>query len=44
LEKEDLLACLEFATKLTQVKSIYKIASWSFLSMHNYLENYTNFS
>jgi uncharacterized protein (DUF433 family) len=27
LEKEDLLACLEFATKLTQVKSIYKIAS-----------------
>jgi uncharacterized protein (DUF433 family) len=27
LEKEDLLACLEFAARLTQVKSFYKIAS-----------------
>ena len=27
LEKEDFLACLEYASKLTQVKSIYKIAS-----------------
>ena len=27
LQKEDLLACLEFAIKLTQVKSFYKIAS-----------------
>jgi len=27
LEKEDLLACLEFAARLAQVKSIYKIAS-----------------
>ena len=27
LEKEDLLACLEYATKLTQVKSFHKIAS-----------------
>ena len=27
LEKEDFLACLEYAAKLTQVKSIYKIAS-----------------
>ena len=27
LEKEDFLACLEYAAKLTQVKSIYKLAS-----------------
>lgn len=27
LEKEDFLACLEYAAKLTQIKSIYKIAS-----------------
>ena len=25
LEKEDILACLEYAAKLTQIKSIYKI-------------------
>jgi uncharacterized protein (DUF433 family) len=27
LEKEDFLACIEYAAKLTQIKSIYKIAS-----------------
>lgn len=27
LKREDFLACLEFAAKLTQVKSIYKAAS-----------------
>jgi uncharacterized protein (DUF433 family) len=27
LEKEDFLACLEYASKLTQVKSIHRIAS-----------------
>ena len=27
LEKEDFLACFEYAAKLTQVKSIYKTAS-----------------
>jgi uncharacterized protein (DUF433 family) len=27
LEREDFLACLEYATKLVQVKSIHKIAS-----------------
>ena len=27
LEKEDFLACLEYAAKLTHLKSIYKIAS-----------------
>jgi uncharacterized protein (DUF433 family) len=27
LEKEDLLACIEYAAKLTQIKSIYRIAS-----------------
>jgi uncharacterized protein (DUF433 family) len=27
LEKEDFLACIEYAAKLTQVKSIYRIAS-----------------
>lgn len=27
LEKDDLLACIEYAAKLTQVKSIYKTAS-----------------
>ena len=27
LEKEDLLACIDYAAKLTQIKSIYKIAS-----------------
>ena len=27
LEKEDFLACIEFASKLAQVKSIHKIAS-----------------
>ncbi|MDZ4844694.1 MAG: DUF433 domain-containing protein [Chitinophagales bacterium] len=27
LEKKDLLACLEYATKLTQLKSIYRIVS-----------------
>lgn len=26
-EKEDFLACLDYAAKLTQIKSIYKIAS-----------------
>ncbi|RLD53779.1 MAG: hypothetical protein DRJ05_15875 [Bacteroidetes bacterium] len=26
LEKEDFLACLEYAAKLTKVKSIYKVA------------------
>ncbi|MEP6793281.1 MAG: DUF433 domain-containing protein [Saprospiraceae bacterium] len=27
LEREDLLACLEYAANLTRIKSIYKIAS-----------------
>jgi uncharacterized protein (DUF433 family) len=27
LEKEDFLACIEYAAKLTQVKSIYRTAS-----------------
>jgi len=27
LKKEDILACIEYAAKLTQVKSIYRIAS-----------------
>ena len=27
LEKEDLLACLEFAARLTQVKTIHRVAS-----------------
>jgi len=27
LEKEDFLACIEYAAKLTQIKSIYRIAS-----------------
>ncbi len=27
LQKEDFLACIEYAAKLTQVKSIYRIAS-----------------
>ncbi len=27
LQKEDILACIEYAAKLTQVKSIYRIAS-----------------
>jgi len=27
LEKEDFLACIQYAAKLTQVKSIYRIAS-----------------
>ncbi|WP_114782757.1 DUF433 domain-containing protein [Botryobacter ruber] len=27
LEKEDFLACLAYAAKLTQIKSIYRIAS-----------------
>ena len=27
LEKNDFLACLEYAAKLTKIKSIYKIAS-----------------
>lgn len=27
LEKEDFLACIEYAAKLTRVKSIYRIAS-----------------
>lgn len=27
LEKEDFLACLQYAAKLTQIKSIYRIAS-----------------
>ena len=27
LEKEDFLACLEYAAKLTHLKSIYKLAS-----------------
>lgn len=27
LEREDFLACIEYAAKLTQVKSIYRIAS-----------------
>jgi uncharacterized protein (DUF433 family) len=27
LEKDDFLACLEYASKLTQVKSIHRIAS-----------------
>jgi uncharacterized protein (DUF433 family) len=27
LEKDDLLACLEYAAKLTQIKSIYRTAS-----------------
>ena len=27
LEKEDFLACIEYAARLTQVKSIYRIAS-----------------
>jgi uncharacterized protein (DUF433 family) len=27
LEKEDFLACLEYAAKLTKIKGIYKVAS-----------------
>jgi uncharacterized protein (DUF433 family) len=27
LEKEDLLACIDYAAKLTQIKSIFRIAS-----------------
>ena len=27
LEKEDFLACIEYAARLTQIKSIYRIAS-----------------
>lgn len=27
LEKEDFMACLQYAAKLTQVKSIYRLAS-----------------
>ncbi len=27
LEKEDFLACIEYAAKLTKIKSIYRIAS-----------------
>ena len=27
LQKKDFLACIEYAAKLTQIKSIYKIAS-----------------
>lgn len=27
LEREDILACLEYAARITQVKSIYRIAS-----------------
>ena len=27
LEKEDFLACIEYAAKLTRIKSIYRIAS-----------------
>lgn len=27
LQKEDILACIEYAVKLTQIKSIYRIAS-----------------
>jgi uncharacterized protein (DUF433 family) len=27
LEREDLLACLQYAAKLTQIKGIYRIAS-----------------
>jgi uncharacterized protein (DUF433 family) len=27
LEKDDLLACMEYAAKLTKIKSIYRIAS-----------------
>ena len=27
LEREDLLACIEYAARLTSIKSIYKIAS-----------------
>ena len=27
LEKEDFLACLQYAAKLTQIKSIYRLAS-----------------
>ena len=27
LEKEDFLACLEYAAKLTQIKGIYRLAS-----------------
>jgi uncharacterized protein (DUF433 family) len=27
LEKEDFLACIQYAAKLTQIKSIYRIAS-----------------
>ena len=27
LQKEDFLACIEYAAKLTQIKSIYRIAS-----------------
>ncbi len=30
LEAEDLMACIEYAAKLTQIKSIYRIASWNF--------------
>jgi uncharacterized protein (DUF433 family) len=27
LEKEDFLACIDYAAKLTQIKSIYRLAS-----------------
>jgi uncharacterized protein (DUF433 family) len=27
LEKEDFLACINYAAKLTQIKSIYRLAS-----------------
>ncbi len=30
LERDDILAALLFAARLSQVKSIYKLASWSF--------------
>ena len=36
LEKEDILACLLFASQVTKVKSVYKLAWWNFSLTHNY--------
>jgi hypothetical protein len=35
LEEADILAVLLFAARLSQVKSIHRLASWSSLSMPN---------
>ena len=36
LEKEDFLACIDYAAKLTRIKSIYRLASGSLLLTQNY--------